>query len=461
MEVSSHALAQHRVDGIVFDVAVFTNLSQDHLDYHGTMESYLEAKAVLFTPDHAVRGLLNADDPSARRLLRRTAIPVVTYGVERDADLRASDVAVDARGTSFHVEGVEVRSALLGRFNVWNCLAAMGAAREVGIPLEVAARALGEVRDVPGRMETIDAGQDFLVVVDYAHTPDSIRVVLRGARSLAAGRVIVVFGCGGDRDRAKRAPMGQAATSSADLSVITTDNPRSEDPLAIIGEIVPGAVAGGGTTVVDPDRRHAIRLALREAKPGDIVVIAGQGSRAVPRGGRDRGAVRRSVDRPGRARLAPGGGVKPRPLSSVAAAVGGERTGDDVDVSSVTTDSRQAGPGALFVALEGERTDGHRFVLDALARGAAAVLVREAADAPAPKIQVASTADALLRLAADERRRFDGTVVAIAGANGKTSTKDMTAAVVSTRFRAHASPGSFNNEVGVPLTFLELRRTRR
>jgi UDP-N-acetylmuramoyl-tripeptide--D-alanyl-D-alanine ligase len=146
--------------------------------------------------------------------------------------------------------------------------------------------------------------------------------------------------------------------------------------------------------------------------------------------------------------------VKPRPLSSVAAAVGGERTGDDVDVSSVTTDSRQAGPGALFVALEGERTDGHRFVPDAFAHGAAAVLVRDTADAPAPKVQVASTADALMRLAADERRRFDGTVVAIAGANGKTSTKDMTAAVVSTRFRAHASPGSFNNEVGVPLTLL-------
>ena len=277
MEVSSHALAQHRVDGMVFDVAVFTNLSQDHLDYHGTMQTYLEAKAALFTPSHAVRGVLNADDPSARRLIRRPAIPVVTYGVDRDADLRASDVAVDAGGISFRVEGVEVRSALLGRFNVSNCLAAMGSAREVGIPVEASAEALRGVRDIPGRMQTIDAGQEFLVVVDYAHTPDSIRVVLRGARSLAAGRVIVVFGCGGDRDRAKRAPMGQAATSSADLTVITTDNPRSEDTLAIIREIVPGAVAGGGDYIVEPDRRAAIRLAVREAKPGDIVVIAGKG----------------------------------------------------------------------------------------------------------------------------------------------------------------------------------------
>ena len=146
--------------------------------------------------------------------------------------------------------------------------------------------------------------------------------------------------------------------------------------------------------------------------------------------------------------------MKPRPLASVAAAVGGERAGDDVDISSVTTDSRQASPGALFVALAGERTDGHRFVQDAVARGAAAVLVRHGADAPAPKVQVDSPADALSRLAADERRRFDGTVVAIAGANGKTSTKDMTGAVVSTRFRVHVSPGSFNNEIGLPLTLL-------
>ena len=277
MEVSSHALAQQRVDGVVFDVAVFTNLSPDHLDYHGTMRTYLDAKAALFTPSHAARGVLNADDPSGRALIGRAAIPVVTFGVDRDADLRASDVAVDAGGISFRVEGVEVRSTLRGGFNVSNCLAAMGSAREVGIPLDTAADALGEVRDIPGRMETIDAGQEFLVVVDYAHTPDSIRVVLRGARSLAAGRVIVVFGCGGDRDRAKRSPMGRAATSSADLTVITTDNPRSEDPLAIIQEIVPGAVAGGGEYVVEPDRRAAIRLAVREAKPGDIVVIAGKG----------------------------------------------------------------------------------------------------------------------------------------------------------------------------------------
>jgi len=277
MEVSSHALAQQRVGGVVFDVAVFTNLSQDHLDYHGTMQTYLDAKASLFTPSQAVRGVLNVDDPSGRALTGRAAIPVVTYGVDRDADLRASEVVVDAGGISFRVEGVTVRSALLGGFNVSNCLAAMGSAREVGISLETAADALGQVRDIPGRMETIDAGQEFLVVVDYAHTPDSIRVVLRGVRSLAAGRVIVVFGCGGDRDRAKRSSMGQAATSSADLTVITTDNPRSEDPLAIIGEIVPGAVAGGGEYVVEPDRRAAIRLAVREAEPGDIVVVAGKG----------------------------------------------------------------------------------------------------------------------------------------------------------------------------------------
>jgi UDP-N-acetylmuramoyl-L-alanyl-D-glutamate--2,6-diaminopimelate ligase len=173
-----------------------------------------------------------------------------------------------------------VRTALRGAFTVENCLAALGAARVIGIDLDAAAAALGTVEGVPGRMEIVDAGQAFPVVVDYAHTPDSIRFVLRGARSLAAGRVIVVFGCGGDRDRAKRPSMGSAATSTADLTVLTSDNPRSEDPDAIIREIEPGAVQGGGAYVVEPDRRAAIRLAIHEAGPGDVVVVAGKGHEA-------------------------------------------------------------------------------------------------------------------------------------------------------------------------------------
>ena len=277
MEVSSHALAQHRADGVRVDVAVFTNLSQDHLDYHPSMDAYFDAKARLFTPEMAARGAVNGDDRFGRRLLDEPRIPLTTFGVDAEADLRATDVVVDGAGVAFSLPGARVRSRLRGRFNVWNCLAAIAAAEALGIDRAAAAEALGTLPVVPGRMEPVEEGQDFLVVVDYAHTPDSILSVLRGARPLAAGRLIVVFGCGGDRDRAKRPLMGEAATSEADLTILTSDNPRHEDPLAIIGEIVPGAVAGGGAYRIEPDRRAAIAAAVAEAGPGDVVVIAGKG----------------------------------------------------------------------------------------------------------------------------------------------------------------------------------------
>lgn len=277
MEVSSHGLDQHRFAGARCEVAVFTNLSQDHLDYHPSMEAYFAAKASLFTPVRAARGVVNADDEAGRRLLREPEIPLSSFGIETRADVRASDVEVSPDGLVFRVGSLVVRSALRGGFNVENCLATLAAARAMGIPDAAAIAGIARVRGVPGRLEPVDAGQEFLVVVDYAHTPDSIRRVLRGARPLASGRIIVVFGCGGDRDRAKRPLMGAAATANADLSIITSDNPRSEDPLAIISEIRPGAVSGGGEFVVEPDRRAAIRLAVRKAAAHDIVVIAGKG----------------------------------------------------------------------------------------------------------------------------------------------------------------------------------------
>jgi UDP-N-acetylmuramoyl-L-alanyl-D-glutamate--2,6-diaminopimelate ligase len=277
LEVSSHALEQHRVDGVVFDLAVFTNLSQDHLDFHETMEAYFDAKARLFTPDHAARAVVNVDDPAGARLVEAAAVPTSTFGTEAGADLRARDVVVSPDGIRFAVDGFEVSSRLRGAFNVENVLAAVAAARALGIDDGAIDRGVSALGEVPGRMEPIEAGQDFLVVVDYAHTPDSIRSVLRASRPLTSGRLILVFGCGGDRDRAKRSPMGAAATANADLSVITTDNPRSEDPLAIIEEIEQGVTQGGGAWLVEPDRRTAIRLALHDAAPGDVVVIAGKG----------------------------------------------------------------------------------------------------------------------------------------------------------------------------------------
>ncbi len=277
LEVSSHALEQHRVDGVMFDVAAFTNLSQDHLDLHGTMDAYFEAKSRLFLPDHAVRAVVSADDPFGRRLARDVTVPTTTFGMGADAQLRARDVVVTRDGIACVVDGIAVRSRLRGSFNVENLLAAAAAARALGIDDGSIRRGLAALRNVPGRMEPIEAGQDFLVVVDYAHTPDSIRSVLRASRPLTSGRLILVFGCGGDRDRAKRSLMGAAATANADLTVVTTDNPRSEDALAIISEIEPGAKQGGGPFVVEPDRRAAIRLALNEATAEDVVVIAGKG----------------------------------------------------------------------------------------------------------------------------------------------------------------------------------------
>jgi UDP-N-acetylmuramoyl-L-alanyl-D-glutamate--2,6-diaminopimelate ligase len=301
MEVSSHALDLGRVGGVRFDATVFTNLSQDHLDHHGTMERYFEAKASLFTEERTDHAVVNLDDRWGRQLLD-VAVPLTTYGLDPAAEVRGEDVRATPGGLSFRVDGREVRCPLRGAFNVSNTLATFAAARVIGLDDGPVVRGLAGVEQVPGRMEPIEAGQDFLAVVDYAHTPDSIRTVLAAARLLATGRVIVVFGCGGDRDRAKRSPMGAAATEGADLTVITTDNPRSEDPAEIIAEVERGAAGGGGAFVVEPDRRAAIRRALRKARSGDVVVVAGRGHESVQEVGDrflpfdDRVVVREELD---------------------------------------------------------------------------------------------------------------------------------------------------------------------
>jgi UDP-N-acetylmuramoyl-L-alanyl-D-glutamate--2,6-diaminopimelate ligase len=281
LEVSSHALDQHRVDGLRHDVAVFTNLSHDHLDYHPTMEAYYEAKRALFRPTRSRLGVVGVDDPWGRRLAGESEVPVTTFALDADAEVRPAEVIADRDGTSFALGGATWRTKLLGRFNAANAVAALLAARRLGIDDGAIRAGLGAAPHVPGRIEPVDAGQGFLVVVDYAHTPDSIRSVLGAVRPLASGRLIVVFGCGGDRDPSKRSPMGRAATSSADLSILTTDNPRSEDPMEILREVTGGADLGGGAYVVEPDRRRAIALALGQARPGDAVVIAGKGHETV------------------------------------------------------------------------------------------------------------------------------------------------------------------------------------
>ena len=275
MEVSSHALSLGRVDGVVYDVAAFTNLSQDHLDFHGSMEEYEAAKASLFTPRRSRRGVVNCDDPAGRRLAHTRAVPTVTYG--DDCDWTAREVDLRPDGSSFRLVGrdASVRASvrLPGAFNVANAVCALATLATAGVPLEDAVRGVAELPGVPGRMERVDAGQPFLAVVDYAHTPEAVATLLASIRAVTAGRVIVVLGCGGDRDRAKRPLMGRAAAEGSDVAVLTSDNPRSEDPMEILREMAAGAP---GATV-EPDRRAAITAAVQLARPGDAVVVAGKG----------------------------------------------------------------------------------------------------------------------------------------------------------------------------------------
>jgi UDP-N-acetylmuramoyl-L-alanyl-D-glutamate--2,6-diaminopimelate ligase len=273
IEVSSMGLVQRRVEGTWFSAAIFTNLSQDHLDDHGTMEAYFEAKALLFHPERTAVGVVNADDPYGQVLLERAPVPMRPY-----ARTDARDLELRVGSSSFTWEGERVHLPLDGAFNVLNALAAATACRELGVSVADVAAGLAGVGVVAGHSEAVDAGQDFRVVVDYAHTPLALESVLQAARSAAGeqGRVLVVFGCGGRRDPSKRAPMGWAASSVADVVVITSDNPRDEDPEAIIAAVAEGAT-GGAQVLVEPDRRDAIAIAFARASAGDVVVIAGKG----------------------------------------------------------------------------------------------------------------------------------------------------------------------------------------
>ncbi len=283
MEVSSHALVLGRVDGVAFDVAVFTNLGRDHLDFHDDVEDYFHAKATLFTPARSRAGLVCVDDEFGRRLAGEAGIPVHTYAVGGAADWRAEDVVAEAAASHFVAAGpggvrVAATCPLPGSFNVANALAAVAAAAEAGLDPARVAAGLGTGGGVPGRLEPVDAGQDFTVVVDYAHKPDAVAAAVAALRPLTSGRVIVVLGAGGDRDPGKRPMMGAIAARDADVLIVTDDNPRTEDPAAIRAAVLAGIDGARGAEVEEiGDRRAAVRRAIGRAEPGDVVLIAGKG----------------------------------------------------------------------------------------------------------------------------------------------------------------------------------------
>ncbi|HEX9624135.1 MAG TPA: UDP-N-acetylmuramoyl-L-alanyl-D-glutamate--2,6-diaminopimelate ligase [Streptosporangiaceae bacterium] len=288
MEVSSHALALGRVGGTTYEVAVFTNLSQDHLDFHPDMDTYFAAKAELFTPRYSKSGVVNLDDDYGRLLVSRSQIPVTTFSAagRSDADWRTVDVRCGADGSNFQVVGpggvqADASTALPGPFNVANALGAIVALVEVGVGLSAAVDGVAACPGVPGRLERVESGHDLTVLVDYSHKPGAVQAVLSALRPVTTGALRIVLGCGGDRDRAKRPMMGAAAAELADVAIFTSDNPRSEDPLAILAEMLAGTLSvpqgKRGHVIIEPDRAAAINLAIAGAGKGDVVLIAGKG----------------------------------------------------------------------------------------------------------------------------------------------------------------------------------------
>jgi murE/murF fusion protein len=501
METSSHALVQKRLEPIVFDVGVFTNLSRDHLDFHDSMEEYYGAKKLLFTRylKRDGRAVIVTDSGEQKKSwglklcsdLEKTAagLTVLTCGFDRSCEIRAENLRQDINGFScrFDLQGEKrvFTSGLTGRYNVLNILAAAGVGIALGLAPEQIVQGLQEVRLVPGRLERVrlagaEDRQQPSVFVDYAHTPDALRNVLKTLKKLAKGRVICVFGCGGDRDRGKRALMGEAAAELADFSIITSDNPRSEDPALIIDEIAEGMHSAGvkelsvatifeqgryGFTCIT-DRRTAVHSACSMAKPADIVLVAGKGHENY----QITGSKRIFLDD----RIEAVNGLLSWNTDHLLKATGGriESGSRHCLLQSVSTDTRKLTQGDIFVALAGENFDGHDYVVTAVEAGAVAVIIdREVEKLPADVlvIRVKDTTQALGDLAAYRRRLLHRNlkVAAITGSSGKTTVKEMTAAIFSRYLENDTdktgidpllkTAGNFNNLIGLPLSLLPVQ----
>jgi MurE/MurF fusion protein len=491
MEATSIGLVQGRLNSVAFDVALFTNLTRDHLDFHPDMQAYGAAKATLFDWPGLLHGVINLDDAFGRQLAAKLSgrINRIGYCIEnshesalaREVDtlLVARNVVVGPRGVEFDIAGpspivsAHVTSQILGRFNVANLLGVAAALVASDYPLEKIASALSRLGPVPGRLERLEpavSGSAPLVVIDYAHTPDALEqalLALRDVATAAGGRLICVFGCGGDRDRGKRPLMGGLATRLADEVLITSDNPRGEDPLRIIADIRAGCI---GDTPAEADRRTAINRAISAARAQDVILLAGKGHEAFQEVGGKKipfsdAAVAREVLATWVAPAAP----DMMSVSEAAAACNGRRLGPDAAIANVGSDSRNIARGELFVALRGEKFDGHEFVASAVAGGAASAMVDERAEREqnfgnCSRIVVDDTLAGLGRLAANWRARFTLPLLGVLGSNGKTTVKELLASIMRRHFgTSHllATAGNFNNEIGLPLTLLKLAPQHR
>ena len=448
MEASSIGLDQGRLDGVAVAVAAFTNLTRDHIDYHGDMQAYEAAKSRLFAWPGLAHAVINADDPAGRRFAADCRAPVVRFGLaclQEPENVVARDVQAVREGVCFDLcvaqDVVRVESRMPGLHNVSNFLCVAGVLATQGWGAEQIAAALSALAPVDGRLERVDSPVTdkpvAQVVVDYAHTPDALERALQALRAQAearAGRLWCVFGCGGNRDQGKRPIMGEIACRLADQVVVTSDNPRDETPDAIIAQIVAGLPGDAAHVLIEPDRAQGILYAVMSAEPRDIVLLAGKGHETY----QEVAGRRHAFD--------------DRQWARAAMIL--------LQGRALQSDSRRLVPGAVFLALRGDTFDGHDYLAQVAAAGACAAIVEQpVADASIPQIALGDTRAALLQLGLAWRRRFAIPLIAVTGSNGKTTTKDMIAAILAAwqgEDARLATAGNLNNELGVPLTLLRL-----
>jgi len=473
MEVSSFALSQNRIGPAVFKAAVFTNLTQDHLDYHKTMENYFEAKKLLFT-EHCEAAFICIDDEyglKLREILRSEyAIPNYSYGFKDGADIHAGNIKNNGKATfwlTVNKRSYPVSLDMPGAYNISNAAAAVAVCDYIGIGAAAAVNTLESFGGVSGRCEVLSKKRGFTVMRDYAHSPDGVEKMLSGIRDCFKGRIICLFGCGGSRDRDKRPKMGRIAEKYADYLIITSDNPRNEEPDAIIDDIITG-LKGEKPYIREADRYSAILRAITMAQVGDIVVLLGKGHETyqvigVQRLPFDEKLIVNKIMKNYKALPFNPDIKETMTIEEIAEAVGGKLSGIKSSAQKITagdifSDTRAPVNGGLFTAIKGENFDGHDFLESAVQGGAAAVLTEKALPG-LPCITVKDTRSALLSLARSYRERFTPIIVGITGSVGKTTTKEMISLALSGGHSVYKSKGNFNNEIGLPFQVLKLNRS--